>query len=211
MCVASRYARRVAELPDLPRVEVRSRAQWRSWLERHHASSGSIWLVTFKKAAGERHVPYAAVVEEALCFGWIDSRPAKLDDERSMLLLSPRKAGSPWSALNKERVASLIERGLMTAAGLEKIELAKRDGSWGVYDEAETLEMPADLVAAFDTNARARAARTTFEAFSPSSRRGILWWIISAQRAETRAKRIAETVRLAGLGVKANHPEARGR
>jgi uncharacterized protein YdeI (YjbR/CyaY-like superfamily) len=195
-------------LETLPRIEIRSRAQWRSWLATNHASSGSIWLVTYKKAAGPDHVPNADVVEEALCFGWIDSRPAKLDEQRSMLLLSPRKPGSPWSKLNKQRIARLIKAGLMTPAGQAAIDRAKADGSWSIYDEAETLQDPPDLTAALAKSTKARAA---WQAFSPSSRRGILWWIISAKRAETRAKRIAETARLAALGIRANHPEARGK
>lgn len=166
-------------LPDLKRVTVQSRAEWRAWLSEHHASSGSIWLVRYKKASGKPHVGYDEVVEEALCFGWIDSRPAKLDEERSMLLLSPRKPGSAWSLLNKQRVARL-----------------------------DALVYPDDLTAALQADEQ---ASRNFESFNRSSRRGILEWIQTAKRSETRAARIAATVRLAREGIRASHPEARGR
>lgn len=113
----------------LPRVEVTSRAQLRAWLEGHNTSSASVWLVTWKKQDPERHLPYDAIVEEALCFGWVDSLPRKLDAERSMLLLSPRKRGSAWSAANKARIVRLIEDGKMAAAGLAAFEAAKADES----------------------------------------------------------------------------------
>jgi len=190
-------------MPDYERTTVTSRQEWRAWLKANHRRDESIWLVTFKKVCGDRHVPYAECVEEALCFGWIDSRPAKLDDERSMLLLSPRKRGSPWSKLNKHRVARLIESGHMTPHGLAKISVAQAHGSWDVYNDAEDLAMPIDLARALTANPLAAA---NFQSFSPSSRKGILWWIKSAKRPQTREKRIAETIRLAANGVKANHP-----
>jgi uncharacterized protein YdeI (YjbR/CyaY-like superfamily) len=123
-------AQRASRADSYERVEIASRAAWRRWLSKNHARSESIWLVTFKKHTGARHVPYGDVVEVALCFGWIDSVPRKLDEDRSMVLLSPRKPGSPWSKLNKERVERLIAAGLMTAMGLAKVESAKADGSW---------------------------------------------------------------------------------
>jgi uncharacterized protein YdeI (YjbR/CyaY-like superfamily) len=189
---------------EFARVEISSRQQWRQWLHANWRQSDSIWLVTHKKSEGDKHVPYAAVVEEALCYGWIDSLPRKLDARRGMLLLSPRRAGSPWSALNKRRVASLLKQGLIMPPGQAKIDAAIADGSWTVYDKAESLEEPADLTAAL--RAVGTEAVTNFRAFSPSSRRGILWWIASAKRDETRARRLAETARLAAQNIKANHP-----
>ncbi len=141
-------------------------------------------------------------MEEALCFGWVDSRPNKLDDERYMQLFSPRKPKSPWSKLNKQRVEKLIEQGLMTPAGLEKIEAAKQNGMWGIYDDIEALTVPQDLKEALAAD---ETAKTNFEAFSDSSKKNILWWIESAKRPETRAKRIEETVELAAKNIKANH------
>lgn len=154
----------------------------------------------YKQDSGKPRVPYADAVEEALCFGWIDSRPNKIDDERYMQLFTPRKAGSAWSRINKTRVARLIEQGRMTAAGLAKIEAARGDGSWARLDAAEAFEMPADLEAALAADPE---ARRQYEAFPPSTRKGLLYWVASARRAETRARRIAEVVRGAAEGSRA--------
>ncbi len=184
------------------RVYAPDRATWRKWLEQNHATASGVWLVYYKKQSGKPSVSYAEAVEEALCFGWIDSRPNRLDDERYMQLFSPRKPKSPWSRLNKQRVEKLIAQGLMTPAGLAKIEAAKRDGAWDKYNVIEELAMPADLKKALAAN---KTARQNFEAFSPSSKKNILYWIASAKRPETRAKRIQETVALAAKNLKANH------
>lgn len=192
----------------LERVEVTSRAELRAWLEAHHGRSESIWLVSYKKAAGERYIPYDAIVEEALCFGWVDSLPRKLDALRSMLLLSPRKPGSAWSAINKARVERLAAAGLIAPSGLAKIEAAKADGSWTRLDGVERLEVPADLASAL---AALPPAADNFAAFPPSTRRGILEWILQAKRPETRAKRIDETARLAAKNVRANQFRQPGR
>ena len=189
---------------DLPEVRVRTRAEWRAWLERHHARPGSIWLVYPKKsvrAAGGGDLDYAAIVEEALCFGWVDSVPRQRDDDFGMVRLSPRRAGSAWSRVNKARVARLVRAGRMAPPGLARIEAAKRDGSWTALDAVEALEMPDDLARALKQNA---TARRHFEAFPPGSRKIILTWIASARRAETRAARVAETVRLAAENRRAN-------
>lgn len=186
---------------DFERVQVASRAEWRSWLEANHKQTASIWLVTFKKSAGDRHLPYNQIVEEALCFGWVDSLPRKLDEMRTMLLLSPRKTGSAWSKANKERVERMIAAGLMTTAGRRKIDRARADGSWSMLDEVDALLIPGDLERAF---ARFLPARTNFEAFPPSTRRGILEWIKQAKRPETREKRVLQTAELAAKNVRAN-------
>lgn len=190
-------------MPSLPpnAVHPLTRTEWRAWLAEHHASSTGIFLVTFKKAAGKPRVEYEEAVEEALCFGWIDSKPQKLDDERSMLWFSPRKPKSGWAGPNKKRVERLIAAGLMLPAGLAKIEAAKADGSWSKLDAIEALEMPTDLVSTFE---RFPKSAEHFAAFPRSVKRGILEWIASAKKAETRAKRIEETARLAGDNVRAN-------
>ncbi len=190
------------------RVEVTSRAALRAWLEAHHGRSESVWLVTYKKAASDRHVPYDAIVEEALCFGWVDSLPRRLDAERSMLLLSPRKPGSAWSAANKARVEALGAAGLLAAPGLAKIEAAKADGAWTRLDGVERLEVPDDLAAAL---AALPPAADRFAAFPRSTRRGILEWILQAKRPETRAKRVEETARLAAENLRANQFPQPGR
>jgi uncharacterized protein YdeI (YjbR/CyaY-like superfamily) len=184
------------------RFMAETRADWRTWLKEHHAAAPGVWLVTYKKDSGKPYLAYDATVEEALCYGWIDSRPNKLDDERTMRLFTPRKAGSPWSRLNKERVERLEREGRMTEAGRRKIIEAKENGSWTIYDSVERLEEPADLTAALDAH---EAARTHYDAFPDSSKKVILWWIKSAKRPATRAKRLRETVRLAADNVRANH------
>jgi uncharacterized protein YdeI (YjbR/CyaY-like superfamily) len=160
-----------------------------------------VWLISYKKATGKPRVEYNDAVEEALCFGWIDSKPNKLDDERSMLWFAPRKPGSGWSRINKERVERMIAAGLMTDVGLAKIEAAKQDGSWHALDAVEVLEIPTDLEEALASYA---SARKHFDAFPRSVKRGILEWIATAKRPETRARRIEETARLAEDNVRAH-------
>jgi uncharacterized protein YdeI (YjbR/CyaY-like superfamily) len=188
-------------IPPTNSVQVTTRAQWRAWLARHHATSTGVWLITFKKATGRSKIDYAGSVEEALCFGWIDSKPGKVDDERTMLYFAPRKPRSGWSKPNKERVERLIATGLMHPAGLTKVEQAKLDGSWSKLDAVEALTLPPDLEAALQAHP---PAMTHFQAFPRSTKRGILEWISSAKRAETRTRRINETAQLASQNIRAN-------
>lgn len=181
-------------------VQIETRAEWRAWLAANQQRTEGVWLVTFKKASGRPHLSYAEAVEEALCFGWIDSKPGKVDGERSKLWMSPRKLKSAWSRVNKERVARLLDSGLMTDAGLRKIEAAKLDGSWSALDAVEALEIPADLTAALAQ----QNGTANFEAFPPSAKRAILDWIRQAKTASTREKRIDETARLAAINERAN-------
>jgi uncharacterized protein YdeI (YjbR/CyaY-like superfamily) len=136
-------------------------------------------------------VRYSEAVKEALCFGWIDSKVKSLDEERYMQIFTPRKPKSVWSKLNKQYIEELIEQGLMTPSGLEKIEAAKQDGSWNKLDAIEQLIIPADLKKALEAN---ETANRYFEAFSNSSKKNILFWIESAKRPETRLKRIEQTI-----------------
>jgi uncharacterized protein YdeI (YjbR/CyaY-like superfamily) len=181
----------------------KDRQEWRAWLEQNHATASGVWLIYYKKETGKPQVAHDEAVEEALCFGWIDSVANKVDTDSRLQMFSPRNPKSPWSGLNKRRIEKLIEQGLMTAAGLAKIEAAKQDGSWYSYDAIETLTVPEDLALALSANAD---ADKYFAAFSPSSKKMILWWIASAKRPETRQKRIEETVRLAAQNIKANQP-----
>ena len=187
-------------LDDLELVHPLTRAEWRAWLAANHARSRGVWLVTWKKATGRPRLHYEEAVEEALCVGWIDSLVRGLDDDRARLLYTPRRAGSAWSRPNKLRVDRLIEAGLMTPAGLAVVEAARADGSWSRLDEVEDLIEPPDLVAALEADP---AARRNWDAFPPSARKAMLWWIIDARRPETRARRIEETARLAAQGVRA--------
>jgi len=191
----------MAAQPPENSVQVESRAEWRAWLAANHGRTEGIWLITYKKHPHRPYVSYNDTVEEALCFGWIDSKPNKLDDARTLLWFAPRKAGTGWSALNKQRIAALIEAGQMMPPGLAKIEAAKQDGSWSSLDAIERLEIPPDLATALAQNETALA---NFEAFPRSAKRGILEWIASAKRTETRDRRIAETVALAAQNIRAN-------
>jgi uncharacterized protein YdeI (YjbR/CyaY-like superfamily) len=181
-------------------VHLRDRAAWRRWLERNHGTAKGVWLVSWRAQTGKPRVEYDALVEEALCFGWIDGHQKPVDDERIMQLITPRRPGSAWASSNKKRVASLEQAGAMTEAGRRVIEAAKADGSWNRYDSAEAVELPSDLTAALAANA---VAASTFAGFTDAGKRAILRWLIDAKRPETRAKRIAETVRLAAHNKRA--------
>ncbi len=191
-----------------PLLHLETRPQWRAWLEQNHRNSDGVWLVSWKKAAQKPSIPYSETVDEALCFGWIDSRTNRLDEHRSMLRFTPRNPKSAWSRVNKQKIARLIEEGLMTPAGLSLVEAAKANGSWTVYDEIEDLATPADLASALARNPTAQAF---FQAFPGSSKKNLLWWIKSARKPETRAARIEKLVRLAAENRMANHPAGRDR
>jgi uncharacterized protein YdeI (YjbR/CyaY-like superfamily) len=178
-----------------------TRAEWRSWLEQNWSRAEGIWLVSYKKDTGKPRFEYDEAVEEALCFGWVDSKPNKLDDERSLLWFAPRKRGTGWSKPNKDRVERLIAQELMAPPGLAKIEAAKQDGSWIALDAVEALEIPSDLAEAL---AAYPAAEKNFDAFPRSVKRGILEWIVNAKKPETRAQRVSETARLAEDNIRAN-------
>src|SRR5687768_10686239 len=169
-----------------------NRAAWRQWLEENHDTARGVWVIRYKTRTSQPTVTYAEIAEEALCYGWIDSLQRKLDDERSILMVTPRKANSGWSKVNKERVERLLADGLIMPSGLAKIEAAKANGSWNSLDAAESLTMPDDLRDALAANAD---AQRHFDGFPPSSKKIILQWIASAKKPETRATRVAETVR----------------
>jgi uncharacterized protein YdeI (YjbR/CyaY-like superfamily) len=182
---------------DDERFQPVDRAAWRAWLAANHATATGVWAVTYRRAAAKPVVGYDELVEEALCFGWIDSRPGSLDEERTMLRFTPRKRGSVWSRPNKERVERLIADGSMTAAGLRAIEAARADGSWDALNDVDALVVPVDLAAALAGDA---AAARGFGAMSPSVQKPILFWVTSAKRPETRARRITEILRYVAVG-----------
>lgn len=183
-------------------VEVTTAAQLRDWLSEHHTQREGIWLVTWKKqAAPDKHVSYEAVVREALCYGWIDSKGRALDETRSQLLLTPRQRRSNWSRPNKLRVAELTAAGLMRPTGLAVVEAAQKSGTWTALDDVENLIEPEDLRGALDSRP---AARGHWDAFPRSTRRATLEWIGAAKRPETRQQRVAETVDLAADNLRAN-------
>lgn len=181
----------------------KTRKKWRKWLERNHRTARSVWLIIYKKESGTPSVHYAEAVDEALCFGWIDSTPNKRDARSYYQFFAQRNPKSNWSRVNKAKVAKLLEQGLMRSPGLEMVELAQRNGTWTALDEVEDLTMPVDLQALFATNSTALAH---WEKFPRSAKRGILEWILNARKPETRQKRMEETVLLAARNIRANHP-----
>ncbi len=176
-------------------------AAWREWLATNHALVKSVWLVIYKKDSGTLSVYYDEAVDEALCFGWIDSKPNKRDAESYFQFFSKRNPKSNWSRVNKEKIARLTAMGKMAAAGEEMVAIAKQSGTWAALDGVENLEIPDDLATAF---VRFPQSAVNFDAFSRSTKRGILEWIFNAKRPPTRAKRIEETASLAAQNIRAN-------
>lgn len=187
-------------LDTLPHVDAPTRRRWRTWLEKNHDRSRGVWLIFYKQSSGRPRLPYNDAVEEALCFGWVDSLVRKLDDDRYIQLFTPRKPRSTWSKPNKQRVERMIAAGLMTPAGFESIETAKRNGSWSVLDTVEALEIPPDLATAFRKHS---GAARQFAGFSRSVKKAILAWIASAKQPGTRQARIDKTARMAARGLRA--------
>ncbi|HYM84521.1 MAG TPA: YdeI/OmpD-associated family protein [Candidatus Dormibacteraeota bacterium] len=190
----------MSALDDAPSVFADDRETWRAWLTANHATARGAWLVTWRPRSGRQGLDYEAAVEEALCFGWVDSTGGRFDDERGKLYFAPRKTRSPWAATNKARVERLIADGRMRSAGLAAIERAKSNGSWEVLDSVERLEVPHDLATALEARP---PAPEKFAGFSPSARKMLLGWIALAQRPETRADRIAKVAEAAQRGERA--------
>jgi len=190
----------VSVIDDAPHVHADDRATWRAWLEANHATARGAWLVTWRPRSGRAGLDYEAAIEEALCFGWVDSTGGSFDQERGKLYFAPRKPRSVWAASNKARVERLIGEGRMAPAGLAAVERARANGSWEILDAAERLEVPEDLAAALE--ARPPAA-SRFAAFPPSTRKMLLGWIAVAVRPETRAARIAKIAEAAARNERA--------
>lgn len=183
-----------------PQVHAETRSQWRQWLIANHDREASVWLVSWKKATGKPVMSYDDAVSEALAVGWVDSKPRKLDEERTMLYFSPRNPKSAWSRPNKLRVARLREQGLMTEAGERVISEAERYGSWSLLDDVEDLVVPDDLAIALRGYP---AATENWERLPRSARRGILEWIAQAKRSSTRESRVAEAALRASTNERA--------
>ena len=174
--------------------------EWRQWLERNHKSASEAWLVHYKKGIKKPGISYREALDEALNFGWIDTRLKSLDKEKYMLRYVPRKPGSAWSKQNKDRAEELMRQGRMTPAGLATIEDARRSGNWDrAYTFLKPYEMPEDLKKALSTNS---TALEHFEAFANSPRNMYIHWVNSARTQATRNKRIAEVVRRSELNQK---------
>jgi uncharacterized protein YdeI (YjbR/CyaY-like superfamily) len=180
----------------------KNRKSWRSWLLKNAESAKNIWLIIYHKNATTPSLSYDEAVEEALCFGWIDSKPNKRDQESYFLFFAQRKPKSNWSKANRERAERMIKSNQMTKKGQEMIDLAKKTGTWLALTEVQASILPDDLKKTLGKN---KIALQNFEKFPPSSKRIILEWILNAKKEETRLKRITETVDLAAKGIKANH------
>jgi uncharacterized protein YdeI (YjbR/CyaY-like superfamily) len=176
-----------------------SRKDWRQWLNENHSSKQSVWLVLYKKEAKKPTIDWNEAVNEALCYGWVDSKRKPLDGEKFIQFFSRRKPKGTWSKVNKDKILLLIEEGLMTKAGLDCIEKAKQNGSWTILDEVEELIIPKDLEKGFDAKP---GSMEFFLSLSKSVRKRILLWLVLAKQSETRQKRIDETTELAAQKLK---------
>jgi len=179
-----------------------SQTVWRKWLQENHLSKQAVWLVFYNKKSEKKSITWSEAVDEALCFGWIDTKKIKFDEETSHQFFSKRKPKSTWSKINKNKVEKLIEQGLMTEAGFESIHLAKQNGSWTILDEVEELIIPADLETELDKNPN---SKDFFFNSSKSFKKIILYWLLSAQTAETRQKRLTEIIESAEQNLKPKH------
>lgn len=179
-------------------VEVKSSSELREWLLRNHTQKESIWLVTFKKEVTEKYVSVQEVLDELLCFGWIDGIRRKLDNERTMQLIAPRRV-EHWSQTYKVRFAKLEAAGLVHQSGFNAVEASKKTGLWNFMDDVDNLIIPKDLKDALTKN---NEAMLFFETINPSSKRFVLRWIKLAKTDKTRASRIDQIVQLSLKGEK---------
>lgn len=174
---------------------------WRNWLAENNDSEKGIWLVFGKKDSGVQSITLSEAIDEAVCFGWIDSVKHSIDTKHYKIYFSPRSPKSNWSRVNKRKVTRLEKEGRLQAPGLKLIRIAKETGTWNALDEVENLMVPPDLKAVFDSYPN---AEVNWNSFSRSIKRGILEWILTAKRASTRANRIEETAKLASQNLRAN-------
>lgn len=172
---------------------------WRAWLEINHIEKDSVWLIFYKKSAPNPNLTWSEAVDEALCFGWIDSVKKTIDGERYKQYFSKRKAKSTWSKINKDKVDYLMEQELMKEAGHKCIKIAKKNGSWSILDTVDALIVPEDLKEELENRDGAKAY---FDSLSKSARKILLYWVISAKRAETRKKRIVSIAENASENLK---------
>lgn len=195
------------EKEDFKSIYLESRNAWRSWLKENHASEKNVWLKIYKKQSQIPSVYYDEAVDEALCFGWVDSSIKKGNDEFYYQFFAKRNPKSNWSRVNKAKIEKLINEGLMAEAGLKMVEIAKETGTWTALDDVENLISPTDLQEKLDQNPM---AKSYFEAFPRSVKRSILEWLLNAKQVETRQKRIEEIVSLAKKNERANQYKPKG-
>ena len=164
---------------------------WRKWLDLNHENKEAIWLTFYKKKSPNYNLSWSDSVDEALCFGWIDSTKRTIDNETYKQYFSKRKVKSNWSKINKDKVKTLIDQGLMTKNGYKSIETAKENGSWEYLDNIEALVIPIDLKEEFENH---KGSFEYYDSLSKSVKKILLYWIFSAKRKETKQKRILEIV-----------------
>ncbi|MEO6289333.1 MAG: YdeI/OmpD-associated family protein [Ginsengibacter sp.] len=181
--------------PELKSYNAKDRKAWRNWLQKNHAKEPGVWLINYKKGSGKTRVSWEHAVEEALCFGWIDSIAKPIDEEKYMQKFTPRKAKSVWSAINKKKVESLIQQNLMMPAGMEIIETGRKNGWWTQLDHVENFVVPPDLKKFF---ARNKNVLKYFEGLSKSRQKQWLYRLHNAKLPATREKRLAELREEAG-------------
>ena len=166
-----------------------SKNEWREWLKSNHEEKDAVWLIFYKKKSPNYNLSWSDSVDEALCFGWIDSVKKSIDSEKYKQYFTKRKAKSNWSKINKEKVKTLIDQGLMEEAGYKSIEVAKENGYWTILDQVEALEVPEELIEEFKNH---KGSKEYFDSLNNSNKKGLLYWIVSARREETRKRRIVE-------------------
>jgi uncharacterized protein YdeI (YjbR/CyaY-like superfamily) len=176
-----------------------NRNDWRKWLELNHNKKEAIWLIFYKKKSPYYNLSWSESVDEALCFGWIDGVKRTLDTETYQQYFTKRKAKSNWSKLNKDKVKTLMEQGLMEDEGYKSVQIAKENGSWTFLDQVEALVIPEDLREEFVNH---KGSMEYFDSLSKSIKKALLYWVVSAKRLETRQKRIIEIASCAGKNIK---------
>jgi uncharacterized protein YdeI (YjbR/CyaY-like superfamily) len=181
-------------------LRVTNREDWRTWLKENHDKEKEVWLIFYKKHTGKPGVPYDDAVEEALCFGWIDSIVKRIDDEKYAQKFTPRKADSTWSELNKKRVKKMIRQGRMTETGLALINAAKKSGKWEqVISQPKEFAIPPEVIKAISAN---KKAWENFNNLAPSYKKQYIGWITTAKKEETRQLRLKEVVEILIQGKK---------
>jgi uncharacterized protein YdeI (YjbR/CyaY-like superfamily) len=186
---------------SIERITATDGPAFRKWLRANHDTAQAVWLVYYKKDSGTPSITWPQAVDEALCYGWIDSKAQSIDEDRYEQYFTKRKPTSVWSKVNKAKTAELQRENRIQPPGQAAIDAAKANGSWTILDDAQNHIVPDDLAKAFPST----AARATFDALSPSRRRNILSWIVLAKRAETRERRIRQTADAAQNGGAPNN------
>jgi len=182
-------------------LELETSTQWHDWLEANHDHCSEIWLIFYRKASGKQAINYQEALDEALCFGWVDSLIKKIDGTKYARKFTLRRDGSSWSLVNKERVQQLISQGKMTESGMAKVHAAQRSGSWDAPTQKPELDlsMPPEFASSLAHHPRAKGF---YESLAPTYQKQFLAWIVTAKREATRIKRINASIEILSRGDK---------